>query len=96
MAVIVVIDESTGDLENVLAQLTMDADILEFKTFVEGDEQIHYFTPFQQEIREPGPGISPEEYDTIVVPAREEGFNEVFLGEDCWYEIRISASMIDR
>ena len=96
VAVIVVIDKSTSDLENVLAQLTMDADILEFKTFVDGDEQIHYFTPFQQEIREPSPGISPEEYDTIVVPAREEGFNEVFLGEDCWYEIVISASMIPR
>lgn len=37
-----------------------------------------------------------KEFDTIVVPANEEGFNEVFLGENCWYAIRISSSMIDR
>ncbi|MCK4828380.1 type I restriction enzyme HsdR N-terminal domain-containing protein, partial [bacterium] len=34
--------------------------------------------------------------DTIVVPAREEGFKEVFLGENRWWEIRIHASMIPR
>jgi len=29
-----------------------------------------------------------------VVPAREDGFKETFLGENRWYEIRIHASMI--
>lgn len=28
--------------------------------------------------------------DTIVVPAKEEGFKEVFIGENRWYAIRIS------
>ena len=32
----------------------------------------------------------------IVVPAQPEGFEQVFLGEDCWYAIRISGGMIDR
>jgi len=35
-------------------------------------------------------------YDTIVVPAREEGFKRVFLGEHCWYAIRIAAGKIGR
>lgn len=35
-------------------------------------------------------GKGKTDLDTIVVPAREDGFNEVFLGEDCWYAIRIS------
>jgi hypothetical protein len=35
-----------------------------------------------------------KDFDTIVVPANEEGFKEVFLGENCWYAIRISNSMI--
>ena len=35
-----------------------------------------------------------EGVDTIVVPAREEGFQEVFLGENRWYAIRLHASMI--
>jgi hypothetical protein len=38
--------------------------------------------------------IQPRDVDTIVVPAQEEGFQEVFLGENRWYAIRIHASMI--
>lgn len=34
--------------------------------------------------------------DTIIVPAREDGFNEVFLNENCWYEIKIGAAMKER
>lgn len=36
----------------------------------------------------------PSAFDTIVVPAQEEGFNEVFIGEDCWYAIKIQAKYI--
>jgi hypothetical protein len=28
--------------------------------------------------------------DTIIVPAHIDGFNEVFLGLDCWYAVRIA------
>jgi len=34
--------------------------------------------------------------DTVIVPAQKEGFDKVFLGEDCWYAIRISAGMLDK
>ena len=34
--------------------------------------------------------------DTIIVPAREEGFNEVFLGKNAWYAIRISQVMLKK
>jgi len=34
--------------------------------------------------------------DTIVVPAKREGFEEVFLGESCWYQIRIAGAMLDK
>jgi len=97
---IVIIDQITGDLENVLSQLAMKTDIIGFQTFVCGKEMIHKFTPFQQEIRDITDGmrkkIQLEDLDTIVVPANEEGFNEVFLGQNCWYAIRISSAMIDR
>ena len=36
------------------------------------------------------------EVDTIVVPAQEDGFQEVFLGENRWYAIRMHHSMIPR
>jgi predicted DNA binding CopG/RHH family protein len=97
---IVIIDKVTSDLENVINQLTMKIDLLEFQTFTSGDETINKFTPFQEEIRgmteTKGREKELQELDTIVVPANEEGFNEVFLGKDQWYAIRISSSMIDR
>jgi hypothetical protein len=36
------------------------------------------------------------ECDTIVVPAREDGFQSVFINQNQWYSIRISAAMKER
>lgn len=100
VSAIVVIDEITSDLENVLGQLTMNTDVVELRTFTQDGDIIHHVTPFQQDVRDAaaseGRATSPEDLDTIVVPARQQGFEEAFLGEDCWYAIRISSSMIGR
>lgn len=40
--------------------------------------------------------LTPDAKDTIVVPAREDGFHDVFLGEDCWYAIRIGGGMLSK
>lgn len=97
---IVIIDKSSEELENVLSQLTMDADIIEFQTFVSDDERIHKFIPFNEEIRDieesDKKGIRIEELDTIVVPAQAEGFQTVFIETNSWYSIRISSSMLNR
>ncbi|MBX9721666.1 MAG: hypothetical protein K2X81_09745 [Candidatus Obscuribacterales bacterium] len=34
--------------------------------------------------------------DTIIVPARKEGFEKVFLGENCWYAIRLRENRISQ
>lgn len=39
---------------------------------------------------------STDRTDTIIVPAQKDGFDEVFLGEDAWYAIRIAGGMLDR
>ena len=39
---------------------------------------------------------STDKRDTIVVPAQKEGFESVFLGQDCWYAVRISGGMVDK
>ena len=96
---IVIVDEESRDLENVLSQLTMDTDIIVFQAFRNQQDYVYKFTPFQEEIREIDdnfPRIPVEELDTIVVPAREEGFNRVFLGENCWYEIKISSFLLPK
>jgi len=100
VAAIVIIDKSSTELENVLGQLTMDTDIIEFQTFMYEDECIHKFLPFNEEIREIEEGskvnVSAEELDTIVVPAQAEGFQEEFIDNNCWWSIRISSSMLNR
>ncbi|GAB6119404.1 hypothetical protein [Dysgonomonas termitidis] len=96
---VVIIDQSSPELENVLGQLTLNTDIIEFQTFRHNDDYIHKFTPFNAEIREVTEAtgnLKPEELNTIVVAAREEGFEREFLGNNRWYAIRVSASMIDR
>ena len=34
--------------------------------------------------------------NTVVVPAQQEGFESVFMGQNCWYAIRIAGGMLDR
>lgn len=35
----------------------------------------------------------PSDLDTIVVPARDDGFQEIFLGQNRWHAVRIHGSM---
>lgn len=96
----VVIDQSTPELENVLSQLTMPADIIAFQAFHFIDEFIYKYAPFIAEIREVSENqtapLRPEELNTVIVPAREEAFEKEFLGNHCWLAIRINTSMIDK
>lgn len=94
---IVVINQESEELQNVLAQFTMAVDIIEFQTFVCGDKTLHKFKPFHDDIEDNLPeNNDADELDTIIVPAMKDGFQDVFLGEECWYAIRISSSMIDK
>jgi len=98
VAAIVVIDKITFELEEVLSQLTMKTDIIEFQSFINGKEKIHKFSPLNADVRESTSGTKtrPDDLNTIVVPAQEEGFQEEFINNQCWYAIRISASMLDK
>ena len=94
---LVVIDEITEELNLVLK--SFEPEIVEFKKFVsekDSKEVIYLFDGFQEEVSE-SLGRSIREFsavDTIVCPAKEDGFNEVFLKQDRWYAIRISPTMI--
>lgn len=52
--------------------------------------------PLKLDFQETASQIEDMAVDTIVVPAREEGFNRAFLGQNCWYAIRISKPMIEK
>lgn len=99
ISIIIVIDEYTEQLKKVQAKLSDEITVLEFETYKDGNEVIHRFIPFydHEEIDVDNDSkMDVDELDTIIVPAWEDGFNETFLGENCWYAVRISTPMINR
>ena len=71
--------------------------VFTFTKFICKNKILHRFTPFQGDVMEAAlPSTDLDELDTIVVPAQEDGFQETFIGENCWYQIRISAAMINK
>ena len=43
-----------------------------------------------------GPINDADQFDTVVVPARQDGFKARFINEHCWFAIRIHARHIPR
>ena len=105
-AALVVIDELPDKLESVLAErFQFGVEVLELARYenTQGD-RLYHFEPFLADLREdvapaeqaakPGaPRVDASEVDTVVVPAHEEGFQEVFLRENRWYAIRLHGTM---
>ena len=99
----VIIDNSSAELENVLSHLSMKIDIIEFKAYENNKgNRLYKFIPFNNEVKEfvaarsGTKSVSPEDIDTIVVPAQEEGFQSAFIESNAWWQIRISVSMLDK
>jgi hypothetical protein len=105
-AAIVIIDEMPDNLENVLARkFQFGVEVLELARYENNQgDRVYLFEPFLADLGEDVLAVETEaerkigrpdasEVDTVVVPAREEGFQEVFLGEDSWYAIRLHGTM---
>jgi hypothetical protein len=100
---LVIIDEVPDNLENILAKkFQFGVEVLQIARYrAAGGQEVYRFEPFLADIDSsltPGAAAQPSrvttvEIDTVVVPAREGGFKEVFLGENRWYAVRIHGSM---
>jgi hypothetical protein len=107
-AAVVIIDQVPDRLENVLAtKLGFTVEVIELKRYADTfGNHTYSFTPFLEEFASPAhltstaPHVLPsrdiDEVDTLVVPAREDGFQETFLGENRWYAIRIGGVLRSR
>lgn len=102
---LVIINEITEDLERLPKIYANNAlELIEFQSFTDGEQIIHLFDPFDDDIesseitsaRKGRSDVDFDKLDTIIVPAREDGFKRAFLGKKCWYAVRISQSMIDK
>ncbi len=103
---LVIIDEMPEDLQTVLTRkFQFGVEVLELARYAsEGAERYYHFEPFLADLNADldtavtagvigNQRVDPTEVDTVVVPARREGFQEVFLGEDQWRAVRIHGAM---
>jgi hypothetical protein len=105
---VVIIDELEDELERILrSSLKFPVEILTIERFkAEDGTTLYKFDPFLYDLSiqsntvaaDAGntPAVDPSDLDTIVVPAREEGFRDVFMGENMWRAIRIHPSMLPK
>jgi hypothetical protein len=95
---LLIIDKLGDELETVLiSRFKFPVEIVTLKRYKNSKNELLYeFEPFLNEVTEDTAQIEVSEIDTIVIPAREDGFNEVFIGENCWYAIRLNSSMIPK
>jgi hypothetical protein len=104
-AALVIIDEIPDNLEKILlTRFQFGVEVLELAFYTSSDSRKYYrFEPFLADVNadlrealsseqqeEP---ITQDDIDTVVVPAREEGVQDVFLKESRWYAIRIHGTM---
>jgi len=107
--VLVIIDEISDELETALIKrFKFPVEIVTLQRYCNSKgERIYQFEPFLRDVLAPPvtirkgssdttKTIDPSEINTIVVPARKDGFEETFIGENCWYSIRIHTSMIHK
>ncbi len=102
---LLIIDELEAELESIVRRsLNFPVETLTVSRFRSpSGEAVYQFDPFLYDLSKQSatvateagntPSIDPTEIDTIVVPAREEGFKETFLGENMWRAVRIHSSM---
>jgi hypothetical protein len=106
---LVIIDEASEELKKVLwSRFKFPVEILTIQRHsTSSGERMYHFEPFLNDIGgeiDPIQGrattsvstIDPSNLDTVVVPAQDEGFQETFIGENRWYQIRINSSMIPK
>lgn len=102
-AALVVIDEIPENLETVLARrFQFGVEVLEVARYRnDAGECIYRFEPFLADLvgdanletkRRVEPP-DPDELDTVVVPAHDGGFQEIFLGQNRWHAVRIHGTM---
>lgn len=100
---LVIIDELPQELEKALiTRFKFPIEILTLEKYcAKNGEHIYRFEPFLNDVfpylsndMVNANRIDPDQIDTIIVPARDDGFKKVFMKENRWYAIRIHSSML--
>lgn len=100
-SVLIVIDGEHSKLENsIIQKFNFSVDVIRLARYRNSENDYFYaFEPFLQDVIINNIGLTEtsnvnvDEVDTIIIPARASGFQEVFINENRWYEIRMESSM---
>lgn len=94
---VVIIDEINEDLVRVTREIARQPELIEIKKYLSGSQELYSFDEFLKDFEESvSHKIDLIEIDTIVCPARAEGFKTAFLEEKAWWEVRISPNVISK
>jgi hypothetical protein len=99
VGIIIIIDEESEDLNSLLNRLADRPEVVVVKKYQYMSEAIYQYNPFREGVSESEAvsrkgSLELKEVDTIVCPARADGFKHAFLNNDSWWAIRISPSLI--
>ncbi len=98
---LVIIDEIPPKLEHILnTKFQFPTEVLELAKYQDKRGETSYrFQAFQDGIQDDlkptkptTVRLKPDSIDTVVIAAREDGFEEVFLGENRWYPLKLHAA----
>jgi hypothetical protein len=100
-AALVIIDQVPDKLEKILAEkFRFGVEVLELARFEsKSGKRFYQFEPFLEDITTDSISadtpirLATYEIDTVVVPARQDGFESTFLAEHCWYAVRINGAV---
>lgn len=84
----VLTESERADTREFLNEILSILPLVEIKVFEKG-KKIEITPPSESVKRKIGI------QDTIIVPAQEDGFQNVFIGENCWYAIRIGGGKLN-
>ena len=101
LGIIVVIDEQTEDLNSLLKKLAQKPDVVVFNKYQHNNKVIYQYIPFKEgitesKVKKERKKTKFKEIDTIVCPAREEGFKHAFINKNAWWAVRISPTLISQ
>lgn len=99
VGIILIIDEQSEDLNALLRRLSEVPEVIVVKKYKAGNDIVYQYNPFREGVSEDyiaknKSGKKLEDVDTIVCPARPEGFKHAFIDNNAWWAIRISPSLI--
>lgn len=103
-SVLIVMDDEHSMLEkSIIKKVSFNVDVIHLVKYQNSENNCYYlFTPFLQDVFNDSNGatkiknVNTSDVDTIVVPAKENGFRDVFLDQDRWYEVRMESAMREK